>query len=101
MSKNNMKVGVGEYSIILNEEIMHRLSMLKDCGYMINDISKVIDAVIEIYNSSETYGEIIPAIDGMALISTLHEAQKDYAFLSSLVVEKQPLSVLVESSQYD
>ena len=87
---NNMtKVGVGGHTIELSESILHRLDMLKDCGYMKDEIDKVISFIIEMYQGIADFGENVSAEDGMAMITLLNEVKKDYAFLSTLKVEKE------------
>ena len=82
----------------IDEEIIEKFEQLSDCGYMQEDISKIINAVIEVYNGSEAFGDIIPAEDCMRMISTLREAQKDYAFFAKLKVDKKFKSVLDSAS---
>lgn len=95
---SDIKVGVGNYSIILNEDIMHRLDILKDCQYMKDDLNKVIDTIIELYNEMEGIADLNDIKKCMQMISTLHEAQKDYAFLSSLIIENELQDVFGEAA---
>ena len=83
------KVVVGIHTIELSESILHRLSLLKDCGYMMDEMDKAISFIIEIYQGNMDYGENISAEDAMAMIIVLNEVKKDYAFLSTLKVEKE------------
>lgn len=84
-----MKVGIGQYNIVLTEEILARLQVLAECDYMADDLEKVVSKVIELYQGTYEFGDIISAEDSMRIISTLHEAKKDYRFITSLVVIKK------------
>lgn len=92
--ENNMKVGVGACSIILSEDILTRLQQVSNCDYMNEEIGKIINALIDVYNGYEVYGDIIPAERCMTMISLLRDVQKDYAFLCTLDIEIKLHTVL-------
>ena len=98
-NEQTTKIGVGCYSIELNEAIMRRMEMMKDCGYMIDDLQKIITKIVELYQGEWDFGEIISAEDSMRMIATLHEAKKDYAFLTSLNVQKDTVLASAISGQ--
>lgn len=81
------KIGVGSYSIMLNDEILKRFEWLSECGYMVEELQKVIDKIIEIYDGEFDGGKEISAEDCMQMISILKDAKRDYRFLSTLSIE--------------
>lgn len=85
---NKMKIGVGAYTIGLNEDIMQRLSNMSECEYMIEDLEKIISKIIDLWQGIYEFGELISAEESMMMINTLHEAKKDYRFLTSLEITK-------------
>ena len=89
MVEESMKVEIGQYNIVLTEEILARLQVLAECDYMAEDLEKVVSKVIELYQGAYDFGDIISAEDSMHIISTLHEAKKDYRFITSLNVKKK------------
>ena len=62
--------------------------MLEECSYMEEDLQRVIDKIIELYEGEYNFGEIISAEESMNMIVTLYEAKKDYQFLTQLKIEK-------------
>ena len=84
-----MKIGVGAYTIGLNDEIMQKLSNMSECEYMIEDLEKIISKIIDLWQGIYEFGELISAEESMRMINTLHEAKKDYAFLTSLNISKE------------
>lgn len=95
---NKTKVSVGEYSMVLTEDILAKMVLLKECEYMVEDLEKIIKRFIELFQGQFDFGDILPADECMRFISTLHEAKKDYTFLSGLEVEKHPNGVLSEAT---
>ena len=88
MTNVKTKVAMGAYTISLSEDVLQRFEQLKDSTYMIEDLNRIIDRIIELYQGDYDFGDIIPAEDCMRMINTLHEAKKDYTFLTALNVDK-------------
>ena len=88
MNNVKTKVAMGSYTISLSEDILQRFEQLKDSTYMIEDLNRIIDRIVELYQGDYDFGDIIPAEDCMRMINTLHEAKKDYTVLTALNVEK-------------
>lgn len=85
---NKMNIGIGRYKLEMTEETLLRLKMLEECSYMEEDLQRVIDKIIELYEGEYNFGEIISAEESMKMIVTLYEAKKDYQFLTQLKIEK-------------
>lgn len=88
MSTNKMKIDLGTYSMEIDESILSRLAVLKECEYMVDDLTAIIERIIELFQGQYDFGDIISAQDSMVFINTLHAAKKDYAFLATLNIEK-------------
>ena len=99
--ENNMKVGMGDCSIILNEDILTRLQQVCNCDYMHDNIGEIINALIDVFNGYEVYGDILPADKCMIMISTLRDIQKDYDFLCTLDIEIKLHTVLGSTDAAD
>lgn len=99
MSDTTTKVGVGNYTIGLSEDILKRMLMLSECTYMEEDLNRIIERIIELYEGDFDFGDIIPAEDAMRMIATLHEVRKDYRFLTSLSVAETPTPRETPSSE--
>ena len=84
---SGMTIGVGKYSIGLNESIMQRLQLLSECGYMIEQLDMVVGAIVDIFQESDFEGQFLSAEQSMKIISLINDVKKDYKFLTTLDVK--------------
>ena len=84
---NGMTIGVGKYSIGLNESIMQRLQLLSECGYMIEQLDMVVGVIVDIFQESDFEGQFLSAEQSMKIISLINDVKKDYKFLTTLDVK--------------
>ena len=84
---SGMTIGVGKYSIGLNENIMQRLQLLSECGYMIEQLDMVVGVIVDIFQESDFEGQFLSAEQSMKIISLINDVKKDYKFLTTLDVK--------------
>ena len=80
----NVTIGVGQYKIELNEEILKRMLLLCQCDYMSECLENIEGQIVSIWQESEE--QYINAKDWMNIISLLHDIRNDYKFVTSLKI---------------
>lgn len=82
--KDNVSIGVGQYKIELNEEILKRMLLLSQCDYMSECLENIEGQIVSIWQESEE--QYINAKEWMNIISLLHDIRNDYKFVTSLKI---------------
>ena len=86
-NKNKMTVGIGSYRMELTEAELKRLLLLKNSEYMTDDLKGILGLLVEHYQNDLGCKDGLKADKCMEMVTTLHDAMKDYEFLASLKVE--------------
>lgn len=90
MSKTNerLTVGTGNFSMVIDEDVLAKMMLLKECSYMQEQIDEVIGKIIHIYQESSFEGDFLKSDEAMKILSLLHDIKRDYKFLTSIDIRQ-------------
>lgn len=90
MSKTNerLTVGTGNFSMVIDEDVLAKMKLLTECDYMQEQIDEVIGKVIHIYQESAFEGDFLKPDEAMKILSLLHDIKLDYKFLTTLDIRQ-------------
>ena len=90
MSNTNerLTVGTGNFSMVIDEDVLSKMMLLKECSYMQEQIDEVIGKIINIYQESSFEGDFLKSDEAMKILSLLHDIKRDYKFLTSVDIRQ-------------